>query len=203
MSLPQNLILYRDAPAYLGISEQELNSLRRAANLRESFHGHMAVFSKADLEDLPRRVEEIAARKAERRREKTTLIKAVAKIRKGQVYIIRAGTSGPIKVGYSTNIPARMRDLQTGAPRPLVLLHSEPGSYRTESAVHIALVEYRTRREWFKAHPRVMEFVATAKASGLRFALGRWWGETEGERRGISKFMESVVLEEIHDNHAP
>lgn len=68
----------------------------------------------------------------------------------GYAYVIRAGRSGPIKVGKAMKPEARLAELQTGAWDELNLLHVLPGYSNTETYFHRKLRPARIRGEWFR-----------------------------------------------------
>lgn len=81
--------------------------------------------------------------------------------RPGFVYFIRFGNQ--IKVGFTTNVEQRMRDLPHEE-----ILGVVPGTLEDEAAWHKMLAEYRTVGEWFRAEPEVLdalERVVSAQAS--------------------------------------
>lgn len=65
------------------------------------------------------------------------------------VYWVKAGDTGPVKVGHAANVPARIRELQTGCPWPLILLRTEPGDRDLEGALHCYYRARQVRAEWF------------------------------------------------------
>jgi hypothetical protein len=77
------------------------------------------------------------------------------------VYIVRAEGDSPIKVGRAVNVPKRIRTLQTGNPRRLVLLRVMPGGVELEAQLHLRLREFRMQGEWFDGE-KVVEFLTFA-----------------------------------------
>ncbi len=71
-----------------------------------------------------------------------------------KTYVIRAGTLGPIKVGASADPEARMRQLQTGCPRPLRLVGLID---EDEWLVHFLIAPWRIQGEWFEANEEVCD----------------------------------------------
>lgn len=73
------------------------------------------------------------------------------------VYIIRAGNRGSIKVGVAGNVERRIAVLQTGNPFELKIMATIPcGSYakayETESRIHKIFKRQRIRGEWFQGN---------------------------------------------------
>lgn len=65
----------------------------------------------------------------------------------GYVYFIRQ--SHWVKIGYSKDPHARMRDLQVASPTRLHLLMTEPGTQETERRYHDRFSRLRGSGEWF------------------------------------------------------
>ena len=122
-----------------------------------------------------------------------------------QTYAIADGMC--IKVGKSHNVSARLAQLQTGNPRPLMLIGTLEGN--RESEVH-ALLESRCRRmagEWFEdcsrsrevliqlgfthgfSHPRFNENVANANDETLYESHRD--GLATGFQRGLAHALEA------------
>lgn len=80
------------------------------------------------------------------------------------VYFVQAGPDGPIKIGITTSLDSRLRALQTGSPRRLTLLHTEPGGRDRELALHRRWDRHRLRGdgEWFAPAPAILDYIATA-----------------------------------------
>lgn len=66
------------------------------------------------------------------------------------VYFIQAGHDGPIKIGISTNVPARLASLQTSVPYKLRLLVTIPGDVCIERQLHREHALDRLEGEWFR-----------------------------------------------------
>lgn len=85
------------------------------------------------------------------------------------LYFIRQGLQGPVKVGRSTDVVARVKSLQTGSAEPLVLLGVVPeAGPLTESALHERLSNYRLCGEWFTATPEVLACINEVLAGCVR-----------------------------------
>lgn len=63
---------------------------------------------------------------------------------------------GPIKIGHSRDVPARLRALQMACPVHLRLLATAPGGEQREAAYHFQFHEYRTHGEWFDRCPELL-----------------------------------------------
>lgn len=74
----------------------------------------------------------------------------------GYVYFVQGECGGPIKIGHSQNVAQRMKELQTGYPDILKLIGMIPGNVALETKIHQELEGYRTKGEWFKPLPPVL-----------------------------------------------
>lgn len=94
-----------------------------------------------------------AARKRALRAEIRRLEREVAEERQGYVYLaIEDLPGGPLrygKIGYTTDLDARVAALQTGNPRPLRMLYAKPGTEADEAALHAKYHKYNVLQEWF------------------------------------------------------
>lgn len=93
------------------------------------------------------------------------------------VYFIRAGEMGPIKIGIAVNISARLNQMQTGNPEPLVCIGWTPGSAAEELALHTRFAAHHYRGEWFTPHADLIAFIEAlpshATVTAYRYALTR------------------------------
>jgi len=71
------------------------------------------------------------------------------------IYFARAG-NGPVKIGYAKNdVESRVKDLQTGCPLALDIIHVEEGSLAKETYFHRLFSSSRIRGEWFHYEPEI------------------------------------------------
>jgi len=76
------------------------------------------------------------------------------------IYFIQCGDSGPIKIGVTVNLPARLRDLQASNPYELkVLTAIEKGSQKREWEIHGMFQHLRIRNEWFQPAQELLSFI--------------------------------------------
>lgn len=75
------------------------------------------------------------------------------------VYFAEAGRGGPIKIGVTNDVPARIRDLQCANAKRLRLLVTVPGDHKTENELHRRFAAERLNGEWFKGKGAVRAFV--------------------------------------------
>ncbi|MEK6664225.1 MAG: GIY-YIG nuclease family protein [Pseudomonadota bacterium] len=73
----------------------------------------------------------------------------------GVVYFIGARTSGPVKVGFTTDrfVSSRLSNLQTGSHEELVVLGQVEAGPTVERAIHNLLSSHAVRGEWFEREP--------------------------------------------------
>lgn len=65
------------------------------------------------------------------------------------VYLIRAGESGPVKIGKADEPKTRVIDLQCAHYEKLHLLRVWEGGEAEEKALHLRFADLRIRGEWF------------------------------------------------------
>lgn len=89
-------------------------------------------------------------------------IKPPAVRRTGQglpcVYFLRRKSDGLIKIGYSTNLELRLRDIRSGAG-PVEVLATIEGGAREESSLHLQFQKARKHGEWFRPVPDLLNFI--------------------------------------------
>lgn len=99
------------------------------------------------------------------------------------VYFIRAGESGPVKIGSADDVAHRIAELQAGNPEPLILLRQIDGGRQTEHFTHRHFKHLRIRGEWFVFDESMLTFVAEfVERPASRLPLDRYL-----KSAGISK----------------
>ena len=73
------------------------------------------------------------------------------------VYLIRAGETDMVKIGWADDPEARRADLQTGHYEELRILRLIEGSPATERWLHRYFRTEHVRREWFQFRPTMMD----------------------------------------------
>ena len=76
-----------------------------------------------------------------------------------RVYFIRHPKSGLVKVGYSGNVPARLRQLERDEGCPLELLAVTGGGRPREQELHAAMPSFRERGEWFRPNSLIAHYI--------------------------------------------
>lgn len=77
------------------------------------------------------------------------------KSRRATLYII-GGTSGPVKIGYTTDLSKRFAAIQAHSPIKLSVLASVDGrGSELETIYHHRFAEHRLHGEWFERCPEI------------------------------------------------
>jgi hypothetical protein len=76
----------------------------------------------------------------------------------GYVYFLRMG--GNLKIGFSKNVGARLRAIQTGCPEPAEIVKIIPGTDQTERYFHKHFIAHRLSGEWFRLDGELAAFVS-------------------------------------------
>ena len=88
----------------------------------------------------------------------------------GSVYFVRAGSGdGPVKIGHSADVSARLASLQTASPTPLQLMGAVActDAPRLEREIHARLADLRLEGEWFQWDPRIQDELARLTAGRM------------------------------------
>lgn len=81
------------------------------------------------------------------------------RLEKGEgIYFISAGPSR-IKIGWTSDIARRMKELQIGAAPRLALLAFVPGTKAEEAGLHQRFAHLHVRGEWFRATSELTEAI--------------------------------------------
>jgi hypothetical protein len=79
------------------------------------------------------------------------------------IYFIQAGEGGPVKVGWSVNVPKRLKHLQGANATELRLIGTRPSAARChEMQLHVDLAEHRIRGEWYPPIPEILDLIEEA-----------------------------------------
>lgn len=73
------------------------------------------------------------------------------------VYFIQNRRSKAVKIGFSWDPEARLKQLQTGSDDALVLLGTTFGFRDSEAVFHRKFAEHRTSGEWFDPDPELLQ----------------------------------------------
>ena len=78
------------------------------------------------------------------------------------IYFIQAGSTGPIKIGYTESeesLKKRMEGLQTSSPYILNLLGTKNGDIKTEKFIQKKFQMLKLAGEWFQPDPILLNFI--------------------------------------------
>lgn len=77
------------------------------------------------------------------------------------IYFVQSGTTGPIKIGYTSkdDVKERIANLQTSHHEQLHLLGIMAGDKEIETKLHLFYSPHRIRGEWFESTPQVLMFI--------------------------------------------
>ncbi len=107
------------------------------------------------------------------------------------VYFFYAESIGMMKIGVSSNIARRFRELRRSCPVDLVVYQVIEGDARVEFHCHNALAEFRERGEWFRATPELLEHVRSYEAGGY-FEVDQWSGRERPKPVTLEEWLAGV-----------
>lgn len=87
---------------------------------------------------------------------------------KGYVYFIADKAMQTVKIGYSKNPWARVKDLQTGRATKLSVVATVKTTDSSESTVHKLFEEERQSGEWFTSSPRIQSLIEAIKRKEVK-----------------------------------
>lgn len=77
------------------------------------------------------------------------------------IYFLQSGSDGPIKIGRTSNLPYRIKWLQTSHHEPLRLLGALEAPASEEKRLHALFVADKARGEWFRPSEAIKKYVAS------------------------------------------
>jgi hypothetical protein len=98
------------------------------------------------------------------RRIKQTMKKKIVErplAEEGVVYFVASGDF--IKIGFSRSMKSRMQKFFTESPLPAILLHNEPGTFKTEKSLHRQFGHLRAKGEWFRKTQELLDYIEERK----------------------------------------
>ena len=99
----------------------------------------------------------------------------------GLVYFI-GGDDGPVKIGYTSNLPVRFLALQNGSAIKLKVLEMRPGTRMDEHTLHARFSAARMTGEWFERTPDLLVMIAAVHEAEVRLNQGlvlKWATKSE------------------------
>jgi hypothetical protein len=88
------------------------------------------------------------------------------------IYFIQGRSTGLIKIGMTTNVKRRFRDLQASGPDRLAVLAVISGDYE-DAPYHFKFRDSWDHGEWFRPTPDLLAFIAAVPK--IRVRGGRRW----------------------------
>ena len=73
-----------------------------------------------------------------------------------KVYFIRYGNSNYYKIGFSTDIQRRLKDIQRCSPIEMTIFASTKANSKFERYLHKQYSKYNIRGEWFELKPDIL-----------------------------------------------
>lgn len=122
-----------------------------------------------------------------------------------KVYFIQGENGGPIKIGYTDKIANRLKQMQTGNPDNLVLLHLTSGGKIMEEQLHNQFSEYHYRGEWYYPAKEILDYIHQLKIKAENekplltiVELSLAFGEilTTNEKKLLQEMVNGVKLSE-------
>lgn len=77
-----------------------------------------------------------------------------------KIYFAQAGVFGPIKIGCSACVSARMRDIGWSIGLPVRLLGTVSGGYLKEHSIQRRFKKFLIGREWYWPREELMTFIS-------------------------------------------
>ena len=81
------------------------------------------------------------------------------------LYFIQQGAGGEVKIGIADDPERRMKELQTGNPKQLLLLGKFDGARLSERLLHRRFGLLRSHGEWFHPDPALLVYIEELHAS--------------------------------------
>lgn len=79
------------------------------------------------------------------------------------VYVLRAANDGLVKIGTTTDLPSRLKNIRAMSGVPLEVLCVLPGDATVERQLHARFREHRAHGEWFRPAPDLLAWVESAR----------------------------------------
>lgn len=84
--------------------------------------------------------------------------------KKSVVYFILAEGGNRIKIGWTSDLNSRLKQLQTSCPYPPVVLHKISGDEKKERDLHEKFAHLRRHMEWFEDAPELRDYIDSLKS---------------------------------------
>jgi hypothetical protein len=118
------------------------------------------------------------------------------------VYFLRpVGQPGPIKIGCTRFVAARLKTYATWSPVPLEVAATIPGDQKLERQFHTLLAAHHSHHEWFKPHDDVLAVVEQVRCGTLNVSdlpPGRSLSRAIPQRTELARRRQSVLIRLHH-----
>lgn len=108
------------------------------------------------------------------------------------IYFIQANL-GPIKIGVTGNLKARIASMNIDNHCDLTVLASVAGDQPTEQMIHRALFRHKSKGEWFKPHAPVFEMVLAAREDRLNDQLAVQFARNDHRERELTDYSKQFT----------
>lgn len=109
------------------------------------------------------------------------------------VYFVLCSQVNAVKIGYTTNLKARLSALQTGNPQRLKVLGWMDGGKAQESAAHQAFSDYHTGLgEWFFFENELVDYVLAVIRNQPNFVDPVVWMKSKKNTHGFTQLLNSI-----------
>jgi hypothetical protein len=115
-----------------------------------------------DRDPLVHRLSSVAHDPARKARARTIARMAWCGAGPGWVYLIRAVSSGSLKIGHSNDPRRRLSNIQTAHTERLELLGGFRAPVQAETYLHGVFASLRILNEWYKPDDRIVHVVTSA-----------------------------------------
>ena len=75
------------------------------------------------------------------------------------VYFVRCTHGGPIRIGTTFKLEARMKDYRMHCPYPVEMIACTQGSYHEERMLHRIFADSRAHDSWYEETPELMNLI--------------------------------------------
>lgn len=86
---------------------------------------------------------------------------SVAFGRKSSIYVAQRDSDSAVKIGYTSDVERRMRELRKDTRSSVCLVASFPGDKPAELRLHDRFAVHRLDGEWFSPSPDVLAFISS------------------------------------------
>lgn len=100
-------------------------------------------------------------------------------------YLVRAGDTEKVKIGWAHGVQNRVRQLQAGCWEPLYLLRTWDGEQPAEAWLHRRFSHFHIVREWFEFTP---EMLSVEPPEHVKIAKGGVVGDAVSIKRIVETF---------------